>query len=208
MTNGTSLRYRSLVSGIAKLKRLWLPRRLDPTGSYPQRVHDKVVVFRIFAHAEVEHYVEDRVKEVALLHQRRWKTNQEASRVILGLIGYYSGDRKVVSNSKKQAPVLEKVQDIDFYIEKGMNELSHQIIANNGIKEEDILALLTRVGILASDLEQTWLNRMSSWGTERGDFVHRSPSLTSRTLDPASELQAIGEVLAGLKAIDLKLSTF
>lgn len=208
MKVGISPRYRALEKGITNLKRLWLPRKLDPTGSYPKRVHDKTMVFRIFAHAEVEQYIEDRVKEVALLHQKRWKTNQEASRVILGLIGYYSGDRKVVSSSGSQGSSLQKVQDISFYVDKGMNELNYQILNNNGVKEDDILALLTRVGVLAGDLDQTWLNLMNSWGAERGDLVHRSPSLTSRTLDPATELQAIKNVLAGLKPIDMKLSTF
>ncbi|BCW53643.1 hypothetical protein StoSoilB19_10170 [Arthrobacter sp. StoSoilB19] len=166
------------------------------------------MVFRILAHAEVEHYIEDRVKEVALLHKKRWDADQKASRVVIGLIGYYSGERKVVAASSKKGSALDNVQDIDFYIEKGMAELSHQLSSNNGVKEADILPLFTRVGILADDLEQTWLNHMSSWGSERGDFVHRSPSLTLRNLDPSTELKAVQEVLTGLKAVDLKLSSF
>lgn len=205
MVNSASQRYKTLEKGISRLRRNWLPRTFDPTGSYSERAHDRVIVFRIFAHAEVEQYLEDRVREVALEHQRRWKSTQKPSRVILGLIGYYSGDRKVVSGASSTG--LQNLQDISYYVDKGMNELVHQIRSNNGVKEDDILTLLTRVGILAGDLDQTWLNLMNSWGAERGDFVHRSPSLTSRTPDPAAEYATIKDILFGLKSIDIKLSS-
>lgn len=203
-----SPRYRVLEKGITQLRRRWLPRKLDPTGTYPDRIHDKAVAFRIFAHAEVEQYVEDRVKEVALTHMRAWKSDQKTSRVILGLVGYYSGERKAIVNTKSSGSSLKSIQDVSHFLNRGMSELHHQLSQNNGVKEDDLIELLTRVGVLADDLDQTWLNQMNSWGAERGEFVHRSPSLTFRPIDPANEIQVVRTVLDGLKDIDLKLSSF
>jgi hypothetical protein len=76
---------------------------------------------------------------------------------------------------------------------------------NHGIKEENVLSLLFPVGIVERDLNQTWLNTMSSFGRDRGGFAHKS-WLTVTPPDPMSIHQDVRLLIQGLGQIDKRLA--
>jgi|SRR5215469_1567183 len=82
----SSPRYHSLKLEIAKLEKKFLPTRL--TGPITLRQHDFDRGFRLFAHAEIEAYLEDRSREVSLAATRKFGADRKPHIVVLSLLAF------------------------------------------------------------------------------------------------------------------------
>src|SRR5436309_29081 len=83
-----SSRYKLLEKGLASLRREFLPRIFDPTGSYPSRIITRTVAYRVLAHAEIEEYLEDRVWNLAIDSVKALELTGSVSRVIACLLAF------------------------------------------------------------------------------------------------------------------------
>ena len=90
----SSSRFRTLTKELNRLKRQFLPK-INPTGIYSDRQLALTIAYRVFAHAEIEAYLEDRVKKVAIDAKIDWDKRGKTSRTLLSLLAF-SGDRKSV----------------------------------------------------------------------------------------------------------------
>ena len=73
-----SARFRELRARIRELRKHFLPRRFDDTGSYSARQFDRARAFRLLAHAEIESYLEDVAFDAANNAFRVWIDSQRS----------------------------------------------------------------------------------------------------------------------------------
>jgi hypothetical protein len=134
--------------------------------------------FRIFVHAEIEHFLEKRVLFLLDEAWGLWVKNKVPSRLIVSLVAY-SGDIgcKQPPNSSSGLLVDKKknLYYFDDFLQKAQNVYRTNVKNNHGIKEANLLSLFLPVGcdvsvskffILMADL--------NSYGSERGSVAHNS----------------------------------
>ncbi|MCA3719760.1 hypothetical protein [Phenylobacterium sp.] len=204
-------RFHDLKNRIQELRRLLLPSRFEPTGTYkdPLRVTTRALSFRVLAHAEVETYLEDRVLEVATTALQAWETQRFVSVVTFHLIGF-SGravdlppDTLFTTDQNKQKTWEHKTA-IDHRFSRCVSDFHHRIRQqNHGVKEKNIMSLLIPIGFDMSKCDQLFLQMMSTFGEERGLVAHTSgKSHVQKAVDPKSEYTNLVNILKDLKVID------
>lgn len=179
---------------------------ISPTGSYSVRQYDRVRGFRLLVHAEIEAYLEDRVTELAATAFTNWQADEKPRSCLFALVAYHEGGFPRVPASvlsPAQNPSLDLLharlkKAKDIFVQKAKTE-------NHGIREANILALVFPVGVQLSELNQTWLATIDSFGRERGKTAHTA-GRTQQPPDPATEVQIVRQILAGLKDLDAVLS--
>lgn len=209
-----SKRFSVLQGRIKELKRLLLPSRFDPTGSYkdPLRITTRALSFRVLAHAEVETYLEDRVLEIATAALKAWEDKQFVSPATLHLLAF-SGRSFDRPPETLRPPDEQKAKDwpsrisINDRFSKCISEFHKRVrTENHGVKEKHILDLLLPVGFDVSKCDVLFLQTMNNFGEARGAVAHTSgKSHIQKAVDPKDELNILHEILASLVSVDLEL---
>ena len=83
-----SLRFRQLTKELNRLKKQFLPRKFSEINDYSERQLALTFAYRVFAHAEIESYLEDRVWDTVLAAKNIWDNQGKASRVLLCVIAF------------------------------------------------------------------------------------------------------------------------
>jgi RiboL-PSP-HEPN len=202
-----SSRFIALIKELNRLKRQFLPK-INPTGIYSDRQLSLTIAYRVFAHAEIEAYLEDRVKKVALDAKIHWDNHGTTSRILLSLLAF-SGEimnlppdtLSPVKGSKKVS--IEKTK-LDKKIDLAINCFIRTINQNHGLKEANILALLLPIGIDSDDLDLDLLLDLNTFGEQRGLVAHSSAIsyMTKKPPDPVDELNQVQQITQGLAQID------
>jgi hypothetical protein len=162
--------------------------------------------FRLLVHAEIEHYIEQRVGDIAKMARDRYSLDGKARTIILALLAYYDGKWPETVESISVAIEPKAMATIHKRIGRAHDVFRHMVFKeNNGIKERNILRLLLPVGILIDDLDSTWLNTLNSFGASRGNTAHLSAK-TQQPIDPKTEIQTVEQILQGLERVDARLS--
>ncbi|MGY0832356.1 hypothetical protein [Azospirillum argentinense] len=195
-----SLRYRKLDKRLKALRQRFLPKAFSPTGVYTQFALDKARAFRVLSHAEIEHYFEEEVTEIADRALASWINQQRACIALLHLVCNIAGElnglpKKIGTNTNATS-----------IVGKAVNQYKYNIRNNHGIKSANILQLLLPVGVNESDIDQVWLNVMDGFGQKRGQSAHTSH--ISYTIDPKDDhdiIFAANGILHHIKDIDEKL---
>jgi hypothetical protein len=203
-----SSRFIALTKELTRLKKQFLPK-INPTGIYySERQLALTIAYRVFAHAEIEAYLEDRVKKVALDAKINWDNHGKTSRTLLSLLAFSGEVMDVppdtlspVRGGKKNA--LEKAR-LDKKIELAVNCFIKIINQNHGLKEANILALLLPIGVDSSDLDLNLLVQLNTFGEERGLVAHSSATSArmKQPPNPLDELNKIKQITQGLLQID------
>ena len=197
MTN--SSRFRALRTRIRQLRRHFLPRRFDATGTYSDRQFDHARAFRLLAHAEFEGYLEDAVFDTANKAFRAWYEHGIITVPLMAMLAY-SGKGVGVT-----PPNMQKKNDLVARVQQSRDTFNRYTKArNHGIRESDVLKLLRPVGISEQDLDATWLSTTNSFARSRGETAHRSNRVT-RPPDPRNEFDIVNQILDGLSEIDKRL---
>lgn len=208
-----SARYLQLSKAVQDLRRLLLPRNFSATGTYrsPMQMHRRVASFCILAHAEIEHFLEDKALELCSAGTDAWKTHRIANDVVVGLLGF-SGRRtetppkellpkrkrkklKGQQPSPKYTDLKEPVMLARAYWD-GVHE------GNHGIKEEHLLELFLPLGLPPSSFSPTLLGSLTTFGGTRGDLAHKSSVAATTLLDPAVQYKDATDLVNELEALD------
>ena len=196
-----STRFRKLRTRIGELRRHFLPRRFDDTGSYSPRQFDRARAFRLLAHAEIESYLEDVAFDTANKAFRVWIESDIVTVPLVAMVAYVDKNLGTVPerhNLGRETDLVTRVRGcLDIF-----NRYARA--KNHGIRERDILKLLFPVGITAQDIDPTWLATTSSFGHARGNTAHRSNQV-DHPPDPKSEWDTVTQILEGLSDIDKAL---
>ncbi|WP_013320439.1 HEPN domain-containing protein [Gloeothece verrucosa] len=210
-----SPRFRALEKELNILRKYFLPRKFDPSGLYSERQLVHASSYRVLAHAEIEAYLEDRMKEIALSAVKAWKKNAEIRRTLICLLAFSGMELEAPPDSltPKQTSSKQKHKEklqLDQKIDKALSCFISCVNDNHGIKEKNLLTLLLPIGINCDYLEEFWLTSMNSFGENRGIIAHTSASSykTTQPINPKDELDNIKKIVygepgvQGLKDID------
>lgn len=165
-----SKRLKQLLSRVSFLERNILPsERVD--GNYSKVERDLIKSYLLLVHAEIEAYFEDRAKEKVNRALIKWKVNRQKSNCLKSVLAF-SGNEISYQNLKKSDS-----NNIEFRMNKAVSHFLALVNKNNGVKQSDIINLIIPIGIELSELDNTWLNTMDSFGSTRGNIAHNSISV-------------------------------
>lgn len=196
-----SKRFNELVIRIDFLRDNLLPIiRLD--GEYTDLELDLTRSFILLVHAEIENYLEDKVDEKIDIAFHQWKTTRKKSNILNSIIAFCNYDLNNSNNGKHSKHDKENLEyRLNLYVKK----YKSIIFGNHGIKKENILSLLLPIGIEKNDIDDTWLETMENFGSDRGKIAHKKISLQS-FIDPETIKNEIyTNIVPTLKHIDYKL---
>ena len=188
------------------LKRQFLPRKFSEINEYSERQLALTFAYRVFAHAEIESYLEDRVWDTVLTAKKIWDNQGKASGVLLCVIAFSGQEMEAPPDTltplkgKKNLP--EDKLKITKKIDIAIRFFKSVIDQNHGIKETNLLKLLLPIGIDSDDLDQVWLANMNTFGEERGEIAHSSGIKTKKTPNPADELERVKQIIQELEKVD------
>lgn len=202
-----------LEAELSRLKKLLLPGKFNPTGSYPDRVFSKTLSYRVLVHAEIEEYIEERVWELAVNSNNALIARGTVNRVIASILAF-SGQTfeeppdSLAPHGNTPVAVWNQKVLLEEKVQFALNAFAHRKNQNHGIVEKNIIDLLLTVGVKPSDIDPVWLASMEAFGRARGLVAHRS-AVYYRTInlpDPRSEYQTVKTLLSGLRDLDLVLN--
>jgi len=202
-----SVRFRTLTKELNRLKKQFIPKS-NPTGSYSDRQLALTLAYRVFAHAEIEAYFEERVWEVALNAKKNWDSQGKTCRTLICLLAFSGQMMEVapdkLSPTKGSTKIKEEKIKVNKKIDSAIESFKRVINQNHGIKEANLLALLLPIGIDTDDLDSAWLATMNAFGEERGVAAHTSATSgqTIRVLNPINELRRVEQIIQELLRVD------
>nr|WIE92517.1 hypothetical protein P9270_004750 [Mesorhizobium sp. WSM4875] len=200
---------------VEELRRLLLPHKFDPTGSYVQaeRVRAKALAFRVLAHAELESYFEDRVVEIAKVALREWKARAYVSRVTLHLLGFSGRDMALPPDTlepptENKAKTWSEAIDIAKRLEASVADFVYRTTKHNhGIKEKNVIQMLLPVGFPRDRMDQLLLTALEQFGDDRGLVAHSSgATYVTQSVDPSDEYGRLQNLIRDLHPIDAELN--
>lgn len=199
-----SVRYRELVKRSSELRRNMLPRVFSPTGSYTQKQLDRVRGYRLLAHAEVEAFIEDRVREAANTVVGKWSADKRPRPVLLSLVAFCL-KQEIASHNQLKDEYAGSKSRLEQAVKAAQTAFNQAVTQNNGVRERDILRLLFPVGLKNTEIDTAWLSTIDSFGANRGEVAHSSVK-AHQPLDPKNELTTVQDILKGLKDLDKNLT--
>ena len=196
-----SARFRFLQKRCGELRRHLLPVSFSATASYSTRVLDRARGYRVLVHAEIEAYLEDRVKELMLTAKRAWDADGTPSAVLIALMGY----AKSVATVPSALPTASSNSTLRQRLDESVRHHAHRLKENHGIRTRNVLELLLPIGLDESVLDPVWVAQMDAFGVARGDIAHGS-AMTVSSIDPATEFATVNDLLVGLEYLDEQLN--
>lgn len=195
--------YKLLLSRLHKLKKIYLPRVLSPTGAYKDTTYEKVRAYKVLTHAEMEYYFEEVALSIAQKAFNEWSLNKKASAPLVSLAVYFEGNYSAIPESHTGNKVEE---DLDFRIKKAFQFYYKQIRdKNHGVKEKNILNIFLPIGISVADLSEDMLIALNNYGSSRGIIAHSTRAENPVTPDDA--LHSIEDIMAHISSFDEILCT-
>jgi hypothetical protein len=201
-----SLRFRQLTKELNRLKKQFLPRKFSEINEYSERQLALTFAYRVFAHSEIESYLEYRVWDTVQTAKNIWDNQGKAGRVLLCVIAFSGQEMEnppdtitpLKGNKNVSLDKLKITKKIDIVIRCFKSVIDQ----NHGIKETNLLKLLLPIGIDSDDLDQVWLANMNTFGEERGEIAHSSGIKTKKTPNPADELERVKQIIQELEKVD------
>jgi hypothetical protein len=200
-------------SALKTLRKQFLPVAFDPTGNYSPEVLAQARAYRVLAHAEVEHFLEDRADEVKDAALDGWKRSRKANVTLLCLMAFSGLECKTPPDVLEHPEVQKRKRNderlqIDKRIVNAANSFYRVVQNNHGVKERNVLSLLITVGVNHGDIDPLWLIEMNSLGSKRGEAAHTSArqKTVQHPPDPKLEYDSVQRVVFGLADIDNKLT--
>lgn len=203
-----SHQFRQLRAELRRLRSHFLPKQWDPTGSYSERKLDRARAYRILAHAEIESFIENILIDIVDREFQKWRNSKIPNYVMICLMTasafeWQDNEMESLDLGAINPPTIKKDDDsINEVMERSLNQYRTMVEKNNGIKRANLKRLLMPVGITLSELDQTWLNDMNSFGSKRGVVAHKSRLTVTVPVDPKTEKVTVDNLLQGLKDLD------
>lgn len=189
----TSTRYHTLQNRINDLKLRFL--QFDNLDSFLVENQDKLMSFRLLVHAEIEFFFEEYARSIITHLQTQWVTRRK----ILPSLHYLFLYSPSKYDSNNFITISDRVNNCcSSYISKIDN--------NHGIKQNNIISLFVPLGVTQTYLDNAWLATMSTFGSRRGSYAHKSISVQTQ-IDKSTELNELRNVMDGIKKMDTKLQT-
>lgn len=181
--------YTLLSQRIIDLETHLLPA-INTTLSYTAEENDLTRSYCLLCHAEVEAYVESVILSIATMAFTKW---QASKTTITPIIFHLAFNYKQNVGKPKDPPYS--------MVGKSFSVLQQTILANNGVKEDNINLMLKPIGF---EMDPVLLTTLTNFGQTRGQIAHSSFQ-TQQPLDPATEKNRVTQIVAALKTFDSDL---
>jgi hypothetical protein len=195
-----SKKFTKLKSRLHELRRnllSFLPYPPISKVSYTDQELDSTRAYIVLAHAEIESYCEELVRNKVDAAKAAFDAGRQVTPVLRRLLAYHVGKNKK-SWSEVRSPSLAIVSAA------AQGHIS-TIRQNNGIRRSDLEKLLFPVGVLETGLDTIWLAQMDSFGIRRGGMAHSGVGAVAAP-DPLTELTTVNQLLSGLLKLDRALA--
>lgn len=198
-----SKRWRTLRREIDSLRKHFLPDSFHPLGTYSKqtRVQAHTRAFVVLCHAEIESYLEEWAKEIARACETMWTSSQKITEPMAFLFVTLA-DRLEVPSTLSGPNVKDSQQLLADAAIRLFQKYYKQVKDNNGIKEKNVLALLSPLGVPAAALGTTLLPNLNTLGSLRGTHAHQSGKAVQSGLDPETEYNRVTTLLNELASLD------
>lgn len=98
-------------------------------------------------------------------------------------------------------------EDINKRIDSSVSLFKNGLAQNNGIKEKDILKILLPIGIPIASIDSTWLTSINSFGSLRGELIHKNINQITRLIGYQYIDETVHKILIpGTRIIDQYIS--
>ena len=167
-----------------------------PTDLYPQDTQDKMLGYRLLAHAEIEGFIEALAN---LTLTEIWNKPRNGGPLTEAAIAMVEFRKRLLFPPRH----LTKPPATDINVlREAVSELNNKISTNNGITEKDILKLFLPLGVDLTAFNTSWLISLNALGEQRGDVAHNSwENATYSETTPATEKASVTDVLQGLSSL-------
>lgn len=199
-----STEFNVLKVSVSELERDLLNFAVRITEPYTSEELLKCQAYVVFSHAEIQVYWEKAARRILSEAEKRWRTSKVIDRVIGSLIAFRRTDSYSIPENPAQ-PVASA--DISKMIDHAMVRQKEAIEKNNGIKSSNLANLLCPLGMMKENFSTTFLIQSDQTGKKRGEFVHKSSSVSVRTIrDPfADEKGDIDNLINEIQLMDSQL---
>ena len=198
--------YMAMRRNIGQLGRSLLPRPItkDLLELTP-RVSVRALSYRMLCHAEFENFLEARALEVVAAVDASWKRRGHISHSTLCLLAF-SGIKLNALPDTLQVP-SERITP-DGRVSRAISEFNHYVRKrNHGIKEENLIALLVRIGLKPVLLDEVLVADMTDLGVKRGEVAHGGAAgYVTRGVNPRDEFEQVRRISEGLRPVDAALT--
>ncbi len=201
--------YASLTHRIDELRRHMLPATFSDIGDYTEGERDIALGFRVLAHAEIEHYLEELATSTLDDCAKVFSTSNRVSRVILAFVASYQAGWATEVGEESPFTANSRAKPKEHFSEalnRAIGQYKESIIkGNNGVKAANLKTIFVPLGIdfreSSDEVDQTWLNSINTFGTNRGLTAHKSKRVHNQ-IDPKSEFDEVDAIVQGLKEFD------
>ncbi len=202
-----SVRYKALQARLTELRRHLLPQVIDPTAAYSTRQIDRVFAYRLLAHAELEHCLEQLVTAAVAGAWAGYKVDRKPRTCLMALVAYYEGELGGPPKTLQPPPAPKgRLIHLDDRINKAReHHVNFVIRQNHGMAERNVLRLLMPVGLGVQELDPAWLSEADAFSAARGTTAHQTGRI-QQVPDPGTELVIVRRVADGMRAIDARLT--
>lgn len=190
-----SRRFKQLEKRIQIIDQQFLPT-IRPAADYTQEEQDNTRAYLLLIHAEIESFLEDIAEDKAKKALNKWVSKRTKSNTLLSLASFTE-----LNDGK-----LTDKYDLEERLKRTVSNFIARLKNNHGIKQDNIRSILLPIGFESSEIDQTWLLSMDSFGDKRGDIAHSSAQV-QQPLDPATMSSTVNQLLNELRIIDEKLRT-
>lgn len=125
----------------------------------------------LLSHAALEVYFEDTCLHAANEAVNKYKNAGSITKSLLGLVS--SKVLRDVRTKSAKRLASDAVSNISVFSTEALTAYSKRVKDNNGIKGENIRALLVPVGVEPEIEEISAFNALNTFGTSRGDIAHK-----------------------------------
>lgn len=187
-----------LVAEAQRLKRCYLDFSDDPSVFSLDDNQEKIRIFQILFHAELECFFEKLALDKLRAIESAWLTAPALNRDVQSLIMY--APEGFAGNSNQIDPFARVVSVL--------SATKHKINRNHGVKEKNIYAMLLPTGIPISEFPSTLLPALNSIGGARGHLAHSSVKMITRVIVRRQVVQNVSQVLWDIRVFEKNMRRF
>ncbi|OIJ41867.1 hypothetical protein [Massilia timonae] len=199
--------FSQFIQSVSQLKIAFLPAAQKTTYSDSEVVAAKA--FLVFAHAELEDYLEQACRMKANKALSELQTNGLTGITALSLMAYCGvATSRPTEIAKYQQTHKNLARDFATFASPSTRALlsslktavgvhSELCRKNNGIKEANLLPMVVPLGLDPLKIETSWLLELNSFGVDRGAHAHRGLASVKRIDDPYGASKQLDRIIDG-----------
>lgn len=189
--------FRGLVRQVSRCRHELLPVP-SPTGTYDDGETLRILAFRLFAHAEIEAFLESTAEALTAALVKRLASGGLPFSLQAHLVLHRRMVDKYPPQSLTYTPDPKDGQRTQNYLAEHVNIIQ----GNNGVTEKDVIKLFAPIGMELGAFDRPWLLSMTQLGVRRGEVAHNPVFLSTRIQPtPEDELDHLVQPLWGLRGL-------